>query len=262
MFIYDKKLQFEQSGVFASNCPYKWGEALPRSWIRIEIECKTKWAVSVMNSVSSFSEIFRFIFDNYAQKEVEKRYPNARDVVWRGIYKHWLALFDWNKLHCVIQKSNFVQLRDAFVEACGYVFNQCSGKINLVRSVIGDDSFISQLNSDLKSRQLSSIKTDNRWCRKFENMALEVRDQIFSAAQESSLLMDVQCGTHIPPGHLLPYLVRDPDASIFYIKGSEDHCKMLFRKLNEFLHNAQKDGVKQIALVDLSHILLNYGIDG
>ncbi len=241
--IYDKKLQFTQSNMYASKCPYKWGDTLPRSWIRIELQCRNPQACGeILYDCGTFKDVFRYIYDKYAQREVEKRYDS--NVKWRGIYSHWDNLFDWNKIPLLLQKSNFVQLGEStYVRIYAYIMNNCLRGIQCLRAIHGNEGFLQLCDETWSNRQDSSLSTDHRSVIAFENTVFELKDE---------LKYD---------NGLLPFLYRD-DSGKTYIKGSRDHQLLVLRKIFEYVEALSNDNVKMIPVVDIQQILLNYGFTG
>lgn len=154
--IYDKKMQYERSGKYVTDCPYFGvdditGERiLPKTWVRVELQTRrvegAHWIVSQENS--SFLTIFRYIYEKYAIKE-----GTGRNV---PVCQFWNDLFDWDLIPTIIQNAKCVKVdNNPFNRAITYFENTALGTITLLASCMGPDAFFAYVNNLLAMLQQS-----------------------------------------------------------------------------------------------------------
>lgn len=145
--IYDKKLQYEQSNKFVSECPYGSEDDRPKSWIRVELQCRRGLAQSLIDSVSTSEEIFKYIFNTFGLRE-----PGTRSL---KAAPFWLSLFDWSTISVIIQNANSVDY-DTIITKCVRRTKTFSYNALIVcMSVFGSDQFVDMLLSQFSELQRS-----------------------------------------------------------------------------------------------------------
>lgn len=115
---YDKKMQYEQLGIYNSEKFkfYKDLHYLPESWIRMELQIRReKMAHDVLNIADSLG-IFKWIFEEFAIRAGEGNNIPVCDL--------WLNLFEWEKISVIIQNANCVEeYHDYLGQAESYLAN-------------------------------------------------------------------------------------------------------------------------------------------
>lgn len=116
--VYDKKFQYVQSGEWLSNCPYRNGEQLPDSWIRIELQARDQVCRKLLNIDATDEEILRFIYSNYAIRDVDVDKSGSQRRRPKEVNDVWDNLFNWDYvrillLRAIEDKQNFVQSKSA-----------------------------------------------------------------------------------------------------------------------------------------------------
>lgn len=194
--IYDKKLQFEQSGKYVTECPYHFDDEtsgktlLPNSWIRIELQCRREKQCHhlVYGENASFLGIFRFIYETYAIRKGQ-----GRNV---PVCEFWDDLFDWNLITKIIQNAKTVEYKNPFARASKYVSECALGPIIQVYSQIGARAFILWLEEQIEFMQSQPSGSRDR---------LRI-DRIFDKILFSN------------HGKYPEFLVRDPRSTKLYFK--------------------------------------------
>lgn len=166
--IYDKKLQYVQSGKYYSDCPYFFennitGEKLlPNSWIRIELQCRReKQCHNILyGENASFLGIFKYIYETYAIRQGQ-----GRNV---PVCEFWDDLFDWEIIPTIIQKTNYCIYIDPYQRASKYVSEIALGPILQVIAQIGFKAFIIMIEQAFQSMQIAGSGSSDR--RRFDRI--------------------------------------------------------------------------------------------
>lgn len=170
--IYDKKLQFMNAKKYVSSCPYRSGDQLPSSWLRIELQVRRERECSyVLYDLNSFEEVFRYIYDKFAIRELKLDLPSRREP--GEVTACWVLLFDWNVIHKLIQNKNFVQFRGVLERSENYIFDQALGNVVLLLATYGKDGFIRAVLDKFNQLQSSPLPyNQRRFSRIVENILL------------------------------------------------------------------------------------------
>lgn len=169
--IYDKKLQFVQANKWQSDSPFKHGDHLPDTWIRIELQVRRPSECGkVLYTSGGFEDIFKYVYDKFAIRDLGYVSPTRREP--SEVNQLWVALFDWNKITALLQNWYFVQLRTTVERAEDYVFGQALTNIALLIAHYGKQGFIDAVIKEIHTLQTSSLPMHRRKIQRFENMLL------------------------------------------------------------------------------------------
>lgn len=155
--IYDKNLQFATKQ--GSN-PYRDGDVLPSSWIRLELQCRRESECHKLlyNCEGDMMMILRYIYDNFALVESDgSAYGKERHVS-----ECWKNLFDWEGIKKIIQNANCVELIDVLSRAENYVQNSAFSSLCIFAAFYSSFSILDLINSKFADLQLSNDPLDQR----------------------------------------------------------------------------------------------------
>lgn len=110
--VYDKRWQFERSGQWLEKCPYRKNNMLPETWIRIELQMRTKQVAGFLASKLDPKSTLKYIYDKYAIRKTEKRFDCGK-ARFGDVVDTWNELFDFDEITYLLEKcepkENFVQ---------------------------------------------------------------------------------------------------------------------------------------------------------
>lgn len=169
--IYDKKLQFVQANKWQSDSPFKCGDQLPETWIRMELQVRRPSECGkVLYGSTSFEDVFKYIYDKFAVRDLRYNSPRHREP--GEVNEIWVALFDWNKITSLLQNWYFVQLKTVKDRAEDYVFGQALTNIALLIAHYGTDGFIAIVLKLIRDLQTSPLPMHRRKIQRLEDMLL------------------------------------------------------------------------------------------
>lgn len=152
--IYDKKMQYARADKLGS-IPYKCGDLIPDTWIRIELQTRNNLSSDILYNCSSSEQCLRYIYDQFAMRDVKKDYGYER--VPGDILPYWNDLFNFDMIPELIHNKNFVQYREPVAKAIDYIFGQAASNIILLLAKMGSKEFLDTLDELLLSWQLSNL---------------------------------------------------------------------------------------------------------
>lgn len=110
--VYDKRWQLERGNQWFQKCPYRKDNLLPETWIRIELQLRTKQVASFLESKLDPLGMFKFIYDKYAIRKTVQRFDCGR-ARFGDVVDTWNDLFNFDEIayHLVPSEPNvnFVQ---------------------------------------------------------------------------------------------------------------------------------------------------------
>lgn len=110
--VYDKRWQLDRSGQWLEKCPYRKNNMLPETWIRIELQMRTKQVAGFLASKLDPKSTLKYIYDKYAIRKTEKRFDCGR-ARFGDVVDTWNELFNFDEITYLLEKSepneNFVQ---------------------------------------------------------------------------------------------------------------------------------------------------------
>lgn len=156
--IYDKKLQFTQKNKYVSDCPYRNGEQLPDSWIRIELQCRRNDAGVILYDCHNFSHILRYLFDRFAMRSIKYEYSYERKP--GDILPFWNELFDFEKIPAIVRNLHFVQSQSILETAVDFIFGPaCSNELVVIGN-FGWQQYKDTFDKEFKRIQTSDLPSD------------------------------------------------------------------------------------------------------
>lgn len=171
--IYDKNMQYAFK---QGDNPYRDGDELPDSWIRVELQTRREQECHKLlyGCDGDMMKVLRYIYDNFALVESDgSKYGQERHVS-----ECWLTLFDWEGIGRIIQNANCVQTVDVLSRAESYVQNIAFSNLVVFVAFYGWDALKSLVNSKFKEIQISSDELDQRRFNTLSSKILSVNGQL------------------------------------------------------------------------------------
>ena len=172
--IYDKKLQYIQKNIYLSDCPYRNGDFLPSSWIRIELQARRNDSGVILYDCHSFDQIFRYIFDKFAMRSLQYNTDTYRRT--GDILNIWTELFDFEKVAKIVPLLHFVQSKTLLERAVSFVFGTAFSNFGVTVANFGWPDFQKEYNNELIRLQCSDLPADQARFRLFYNRLLVSND--------------------------------------------------------------------------------------
>lgn len=168
--IYDKKLQYVQRNKYHSDCPYRNGDQVPDSWLRIELQCRRNDSGVILYDCHNFEQIFRYIFDRFAMRSIKYQYSYERRM--GDILPFWRELFNFEKIAKIVPLLHFVQSQTLLERGVSFVFGTAFSNLMLVLSHFGKDELLKTIDSEFKRLQMSELPSDQSRRNRILNLIL------------------------------------------------------------------------------------------
>lgn len=172
--VYDKKLQYVQRNKFVSDCPYRNGDKVPDSWIRIELQCRRNDSAVILYDCHSFDQVFRYIFDKFAMRSLSYDTLTYRKT--GDILPFWTELFDFEKIAKIVPVLHFVQSQTLLERAVSFVFGSVLSNNLIILSHFGPKDFINSMCSEFIRLQCSDLPVVKARAQRIINNILSSND--------------------------------------------------------------------------------------